>query len=311
MLIGAFVGLFIVIAGLAGITAWRGLTDGEDAGNLPATTRPKGTVIWVSDGADGISPGTKNDRGFVDLLTAHGYRVITRYTSEGPSDSLHGPLDDARRQLLNDADLVIVSRCARSDDYNSPADWNSIATPLMLLTPYLGRGDRWRWFDIYDWEPPFGMPALKAAVEEEAFDDLFDGVSFRESGQATVLSDDVVHVEVNGAGNGTVLARRADDWAVWIAHWPAGVEFFPGSGQWSGGPRMYFSAGGHHWDPELAGELNLNDNGKRLFLNAVDRLIESADREVPRTDKQQTNVKQRVSKLSVQWSTTEVRSTGL
>ena len=66
-----------------------------------------GTVVWISDGFDGVYHGRQNDQSFVDLLTGHGYTVIRKDYTAGAEDSFRGPLDSAQKALLNDADLVI------------------------------------------------------------------------------------------------------------------------------------------------------------------------------------------------------------
>jgi len=270
--IAGIIGLLLA-AGVGGIGLWRAL-DPANRSQVPGVgALRQGTIIWVSDGWDGIEPGTKNDQGFVDLLTDHGYTVVRKDAGHGVSNSLQGPLSDAQKALLNNADLVIVSRCARSDDYNFPDDWNSLTSPLLLLTPYLTRSDRWRWFEFDNWEPPTGIPALEAVADH----DLFDDVSLTADGHVNILTAVTAHVDVTTAGNGTVVARTADNRYVWIAHWTAGTEFFPGAGRAAQGERMYFSAGTYHWDPPMTGGFNLNAQGQKLLLNAVDSLIGQDD----------------------------------
>jgi len=225
-----------------------------------------GTIIWISDGSDGINPGTKNDQGFVDLLTGFGYTVVRKDASDGGQSSFQGPLDNYKKAVLNAADLVIVSRNAESGLYNHPNDWNSVTSPVMLMTPYLARAHRWRWFGTTDWDLLAGTPTLEATL----VDPVFDAVPLNQYGRVDVLTSDIAHVDVSSAGNGTMVAQSADNQHVWIARWPAGTEFYSGAGQWAGGERLYFSAGGHHWDPWMVGSFNLNTSGQRMLLNAVE-----------------------------------------
>jgi len=77
------------------------------------------------------------------------------------------------------------------------------------------------------------------------------------------------------AGNGTVLATRADNGEVWIAMWDAGVEYYPGAGQIAGGPRVFFTGGTQEVTPEIGrGEYNLTPEGEMVFLNLVDMLLQ-------------------------------------
>ncbi len=249
---------------------WRSLDRAGPARNDLAGPPQEKTILWISDGYDGVEPGTNNDQRFVDLLTGHGYTVVRKDHSAGMEDSLRGPRDYSRRTLLDGADLVIVSRCARSDDYNFPGDWNDLTVPLILLTPYLALADRWRWFDTDSWDLPVGMPAIQATPDQS----IFDHVSLDGNGRADILTTDTSQVNLSTAGNGVVIARRADDGGVWMAQWPAGTEFYGGAGQRAGGERMCFAAGDYHWDPPMTGGFNLNAQGQQIFLNAVASLAD-------------------------------------
>ena len=99
---------------------------------LPARSQ---TIIWVSEWNQD-SNSIPFDQGWIDLLRAQGYDVIAdtagNYTS----------LDSARINRLNSADLVIFSRNSNSGNYIDGGEitqWNSIETPLLLLSPYLAR----------------------------------------------------------------------------------------------------------------------------------------------------------------------------
>jgi len=73
-------------------------------------------------------------------------------------------------------------------------------------------------------------------------------------------------------GNGTVLATG--DGLPWIVTWEAGAEFYAGSGEIAGGPRMFFvggtqeAVGGPDW-----GQFNLTPDGAAIFLDAVEDMI--------------------------------------
>jgi len=66
----------------------------------------------------------------------------------------------------------------------------------------------------------------------------------------------------------------------WVVEWPAGVEYYAGAGQTTGGPRILFMAGTQD-DPYTDDNgnimpvdvLNLNDAGKTMFLNAVKYML--------------------------------------
>ena len=187
-----------------GMHVASGLAEAHEQGIVHRDIKPANI-----HGSDGVAPGVKNDQGFVDLLTDRGYTVVRKDASDGGANSFHGPLSSGQKALLNDADLIIVSRNARSDDYNYPDDWNGITAPLMLTTPYLARSHRWKWFDTGNWDLPTGTPPLWATPGHP----LFDNVPLDDDGRVNILTADSSQIDVTGAGNGTVIARRAD------AHW--------------------------------------------------------------------------------------------
>ncbi len=81
-----------------------------------------------------------------------------------------------------------------------------------------------------------------------------------------------------GVGNGTLLAQVADTVEAWIAVWEPGVEFYAGSGEIAGGPRMIFPAG----TQDVAGVTgrgmyNLTPEGETIFLNAVNSMLSAVE----------------------------------
>ena len=230
------------------------------------------TIIWVSDDKNhnSVVPTGAADQGWVDLLRTHGYTVDYR-GEDGSTDRRHWrDMNDAKVAELNAADLVIVSRDISSGSYDQPdaAFWNAVTTPLILQIAHVARsGDEWFWL------PGSGTSArfnpLEAVVPGH---DIFDGVSLDGTNQVDILitkgsTDLRVDVVSNAtdAGNGTVLAKTGDK-LVWIATWEAGQEFYAGSGQTAGGPRMWFAGGS---TDSQDGEYNFNAEGEKLFINAV------------------------------------------
>jgi hypothetical protein len=238
-----------------------------------------GHIVFVSGDHDYDLDGLVDDYFWVDMLRAEDYAVDYRpghWTT----------LDEEKIAALNAADLVIISRCTSSGDYadgDEPAQWNAITTPIILSSTHLLRSSRWKWVDSteivtfapatmevwtericpwpgpwpwpypwpwpwpYPWPPPPPPP-----YELEAIDEVIGPISF-----------------IDGdPGNGVIHA--IGDGLPWIITWDAGVEFYDGSGQIAGGPRMFFAAGtqeaegGPNW-----GEWNLSPAGTAMFLNAI------------------------------------------
>ncbi|MHC4113447.1 MAG: Ig-like domain-containing domain, partial [Planctomycetota bacterium] len=222
------------------------------------------TIEWVSD-----NKGDDNsDQGFVDLLRTNGYTVNYR-GEDGATDLRYWRILDAGKIAeLEAADLIIVSRDTDSGSFASDAtevaNWNGVTTPLILQPAHIYRSNRWIWMDS---ESTGGTTANLLAVLPEHF--IFNGVTLDGSNQVSIIS---LTSNVGGGtdpGNGTLIGTRADNGGVWIAEWEEGVEFYTGSGQTAGGPRMYFAAGGNAPD----GTYNLTAEGEKLFLNAVNYMI--------------------------------------
>ncbi len=231
------------------------------------TTANAATVIWVSDAYDDNGDGEPDDQPWIDLLESNGYTVDLNFRNqEGRT------LDDDRIAALNAADLIIVSRNSNSGDYASDAtevtQWNSVTTPLMLQAMHIIRSSRWLWVDSAS-TTNLDSPMMDFIIPDHP---IFDGVT----SPVKVLDETVGQtsfINTSDVGNGEVLAQT-DDGLLWIAEWEEGVEFYPGSGQFAGGPRMMFVAGTQDVSPTTGrGMYNLTLEGEKIFLNAVRYLI--------------------------------------
>ncbi|MCK4628752.1 MAG: hypothetical protein KAT56_07085, partial [Sedimentisphaerales bacterium] len=240
--------------------------------SVPATA----TIIWVSEAStsDNNSDGIADDQGWIDLLEANGYEVNLDF-----NDRQGHTLDAAKIAALNSADLIIMSRCAISGEYDDGEEttqWNSLVTPLIQLSAFHVRNSRWMWFDSPTTISAGGAPLLKALVPE---DPIFKWVTLDASNQVDVLDETVGNgqtsfIEAADAGNGTVLARPVgNDDRVWIAEWDEGVEFYTGAGQFTGGPRILFCAGTNGADSSIVGAYNLTTQGEIMFLNMVQKFL--------------------------------------
>lgn len=226
-----FLGLLFVVAGFTSAT----------------------TIEWVTD-------DTAVDQGWIDLLTGQGYTV------NAVSGKYRNTLDDNGQAYvteLNAVDLVIVSRKTGSGDYDGDQSplWNGLTSPILCLTSYLARNDSGKW----RWLPGPTIGRVESMEVKEPSDAFFWGVPLDENNQVNIISaENADVVGTSNGGNGTVLATFPSDQTVWIAEWPAGVEYYVGSGQYAGGPRVFFGIG-HDAIPGL----NVNTAGQQLFLNIV------------------------------------------
>jgi hypothetical protein len=136
------------------------------------------------------------------------------------------------------------------------------------MTVYWCRNNRWLWINdtnINEYAPEAMMQVVDSAHP------VFEGIK-PVDGLVDVIDETVNEgqnsfILTNDVGNGTLIAQREDNQAVWIAEWAADVEFYNGSGQIPAEKRMLFLAGGG--GAQEAGSLNLNDDGIKIFLNAV------------------------------------------
>ena len=240
-------------------------------------------IIWVSDGYDELVDNMPDDHGWVDFLEAQGYTVD--YT-EGASfgNGYWRTLDADKIAALNAADLVILSRSSNSGDYASDAteteQWNSITTPLILINVYMVRSSRWLWVDNTSLAGDGGTPTLQAVDPAHP---IFYGMALDTKNQVDIF-DQTVGTGTSSfynsldVGNGTLIATPVDREETVIAEWEAGVEFHDGGGQFAGGRRLLLCMGTREGVGYGRGEYNLNTEGEKLYLNAIDYMLGTLQR---------------------------------
>jgi hypothetical protein len=245
---------------------------------------PAKKIVWVSamypSTADANVP---SDQGFVDLLTAAGYKVdYQKGTLVGTGwVSYWETLDPNKLAVLDAADLVILARGCNSagmaSDANEIAAWGSVKTPVMLMSSYIAANNRWKWVNVNSQDARRTYYMTKAVDPNHP---LFEGVALDANDvvqwyDPNAASGYASFINFADAGNGTVLAVRPDNGNMLIAEWPAGQEFYAGSGQIPADVRMLFSAGTQEVSGQKTnwGVMNLNDAGQKIFLNAVNYML--------------------------------------
>lgn len=224
------------------------------------------TVIWITENTDAADAPSPDDSGWTELLRLYGFVVERRDVRD--LDTNQAALDE-----MNAADLVIVSRDTNSGNYSTtPAEvtaWNTTITkPLILLSPFIVRNNRWLWFNTTT-IPLAGSEQIEVTDPGHP---VFRGITLDGDNQFTIIdAEDVNLTGALDAGNGTVLATDPTNGNVWVSHWDAGVEFYTGSGQTTGGPRLWFGAGIVDNNPK--GGENFTLEGEFAFLNAVDFIL--------------------------------------
>jgi hypothetical protein len=243
------------------------------------TPEPGPTIIYVTSAKDQNLDEVQDNLEWVDWLEANGYTVDFR------PDNWVEPLDDAKIAELEAADLIIASRGMSTGSYDGDATaWNSLTTPIICTNAWMIRSNRWLWMNSTSANKDAGAPFLLALDPAHP---IFAGVALDSDGLAEILDPTVGSGntsflnDILDVGNGTLLAQSLGVYnTAWIVEWPAGVEYYEGAGQITGGPRILFMAGTQD-DPYTdengnimpVDMLNLNDAGKQMFLNAIEYLL--------------------------------------
>lgn len=248
-------------------------------------------IILVTDDRDWNLDGLRDDHDLETLLVSDGHSVDVR-------PSYWQALTASKIDELNAADLIIVSRTAWSEpyaDWDEPTQWNSLTTPLLLLNAYFARNSRWDWVNtdvtsndttevyleaVRPWHPIFSNVEM-ISLDPYGWDDAANVVDMVDPSVGSGITS---FIGGTWMGNGSLIARPVAWEMGWIAEWDAGEEFYIGAGQSAGAKRMLFAAGTQeiqYTDPvtweqmtTTQGELNLTDEGVKVFRNAVAYLLQ-------------------------------------
>jgi hypothetical protein len=271
---------------------WGGVNSMQIAEvELLGISAPAGAnIILVTEEIDWDMDGLRDDHSLETYLVSEGHRVDVR-------PDYWKYLTPNKIAELNTADLIIVSRLAWSnhfDEGNETTQWNSLTSPLLLMSPFFARNFRWNWVDsdkATERTPHIhaeavdpshlvfrGVPLM--ALDPTNPDDPANVVQIVDPLVGTGLTS---LIDTTDMGNGRLIAKAVGLGMGWIAEWDAGVEFFEGAGQYAGARRMLFCAGTQevrYEDPDTQelmrtaqGELNLTAEGLKMFHNAIAYLL--------------------------------------
>jgi len=243
---------------------------------------PAKKVVFVSS----MHPSTADanvpsDQGFVDLLRAAGYKVDYTAGTVAGTGYWEGAPDPNKFAVLDEADLVIISRDCNSagvaDSDAKRAAWNGIKSPVMLMSSYIAANNRFKWLNSSSQDARKVYYDLKAVDPNQP---LFEGVTLDPNNVVTwydpnAASGYASFINTADVGSGRLLAVRPDNGNVLIAEWDPNVEFYTGSGQIPADRRMLFNAGTQEISGQKTnwGVMNLNAEGQMIFLNAVKYLL--------------------------------------
>jgi hypothetical protein len=233
-------------------------------------------IILVTENYDTDADEVQDDQELVNWLTAEGHSVDVQR-------GYWTVLDPNKIAALNAADLVIMSRSTNSGNYNQtdePAQWNAVTTPLLQLSAYLVRNNRWFWVnsgaatnntsDIYleavDPNHPVFQGVALGKLDPNDPNDPGNVVQVIDPNVGTGITSFVGTLDM---GNGKLIAKPVAQNLGWIAEWEAGAEFYAGSGQIAGGKRMLFCAGTQEVGATPQGAFNLTAEGSKMLRNAI------------------------------------------
>ncbi len=256
-------------------------------------------IIWVTEALDLDLDGVQDDQQWIDWLVDEGHTVDNRpnywmtFDPIDPNDANEVPKIDQ----LNAADLVLISRLTNSGNYNQSgeiATWNSVRTPVLMLTGYLARSSRWKWVNsgtLTNIDTPL-IETLQldhpifdgVTIEQLNIVDPNDLIDPNDPNAPIVLPDPIYGIDALDAsvgagqtsfigslnmGNGTLIAKAYENSIAAIAEWVSGVEYYAGAGQITGDHRLLFCAGTNNVGATPQGKWNLTAEGEKMFRNAI------------------------------------------
>lgn len=224
-----------------------------------APAEPLTIIVVTADSND-------SERGYTEFLRDI-YR--TKIDVRIEPDRYEERLSSKKKDELESADLIIVSRGLPSRDYNADADfWNDVNVPILNHNIKLARRnghDFWDWLDGDD-----------TNIEEhthfsvaDANDPIFDGVD-TSTGSVEMFAPDVEldHSDQSSAGNGRLIATSEGDVA--IARWLGSEESYYSASHYApGAPRIFFAM------PEMTYDFfdNATEDARLMLKNAILSLL--------------------------------------
>lgn len=252
-------------------------------------------IVWVSfnDNQDDLAADDAVANGFTDAAD-HVYTGLLR--TAGAEVTRHLSADvEPDTEIMNAADLVIISRAVVSGQYDDEANaWNTtITAPVMMLTGYILRDNRFGLTTGNTMVDTVDLVKLKA---EDPAHPIFAGIELDD--QSVMLNDYAGIITHNGivqrglsvnnnpiidAGNLIATIATEDDptfGAMVIGEWAEGITVEHDSGaevNTLAGPRLAFLTGSREINAPVstAGIFDLEGDGEQLFFNAVNYMAGS------------------------------------
>ncbi|MFY0650676.1 MAG: hypothetical protein JXQ96_01520 [Cyclobacteriaceae bacterium] len=229
------------------------LGEGEAAGGTPFQPI---SIAFVTD-------DVTSDQGYIDLLVGKGHTVEAEAGK-------YNNLDATGASLLNNFDLVIISRNTNSGNFSDGARgaWTTVAVPVLNLSSYVARSTRLQFLNSANQNEGGGTSILAT----DATHPVFANVPLENDGTVAVTAVDLHVVVGSDAGNGTMIGTTADGANAAIAYFEANTAAYSG-GEVFPSNRMFLSGTG--------GGFTYNSAGARLFLNCVEFVVTGSVYTIP------------------------------
>ncbi len=240
---------------------------------------------------------------YVAALHNAGYHVNV------PAYSDYSNVDSAEAEVLKAADLVIIGRGVSSGDFDDADDviWEELETPIIMMSNYVARSNRLRWFNSSSalYAARFGT---QQATVNQPMDTAFTGLTisgnvidyaennlgFIRVTDAASINGELLLTMINGqegydidTDNGSVkdtIQLSAYDGNVLMARFAPGDSMYFGGGAMPAGWRTFMTAGDDHDYDTTQGRRLYNfhvftEDMHQVFLNEVDYLIRGPKRD--------------------------------
>jgi hypothetical protein len=221
-------------------------------------------IIWVCESIDITGDGTPDDFAWIPWLESLGHTVSVQRGN-------WTALDTGKIATLNAADLIIISRCTSSGNYNNDAteitQWSGLTAPILNLAGHFVRNNR-----VGIGSTTHDRPYRSHDGSTGGQPSIFTGISLDVNKQVAVVdgttgSGQTSFIGTIDPGNGTLLAKTGTH--AWIVEWQPGKPFYVGSPYTPAGKRLLFSAGTQEVSPTPIGAFNLTEQGKKMLSNAI------------------------------------------
>lgn len=183
------------------------------------STSAQERLIWVTENlpADGL---------YIAEIEAMGYEVITADLQVSVVSADSAAIMDS----LASTTVVVISRNTNSTNYANKAFWNNVPTPVLTLSSFLVRNNRWGMSADPSTSVSSDGDVIKVVGDTSST--LFAFITVTDSLLDMLTAGSIEVAEFGdslGIGNGTLYATSSTLGRVAVAEWPANTPFYTDS----------------------------------------------------------------------------------